>query len=457
MIDNERIEPLNDNEEIDGDYVVYWMQKSQREEYNHALEFAIKKGNELELPVIVYFGITEDFPEANERHYHFMLEGLQETEESLEQRNIQMVIREEPPVQGILEIVEDAALVVVDKGYLKVSRSWREKVAHKSDCPLIEVETDVIVPVETVTDKEEYAARTIRPKINEKLDKFLKPVEKRKVKKGSLDYSFDSISLQDIDKIISKLDINQEVEPSNHYSGGLTEAKKLLKTFVDDKLEKYSDYSNDPSKDYLSHLSPYLHFGQISPLYVALQISEESGEGADDYLEQLIIRRELAINFVHFNPEYDDLNCVPDWAKETLEKHEEDEREYVYSLEEFEEAKTHDPYWNAAQLEMINSGKMHGYMRMYWGKKILEWSETPEKAYETALTLNNKYELDGRDPNGYAGVAWCFGNHDQGWKERPIYGKVRYMSSSGLERKFNIDKYVEKIQKISNQSIKEEK
>ncbi len=456
MIDNERIEALNDKEEVDGDYFVYWMQRSQREEYNHALEFAIQKGNELELPVIVYFGITDDFPGANERHYHFMLEGLQETEKSLSQRNIQTVIRKESPEQGILEIAEDAALTIVDKGYLKVSRLWREKVARKIDCPLIEVETDVIVPVEEVTDKEEYAARTIRPKINDELDKFLKPVKKRKVENSSLDYSFESISLQDIDKIISELDINHEVEPSDYYSGGSSEAKKLLKTFVDEKLEGYSNYSNDPSEDYISHLSPYLHFGQISPLYIALKISEKSGEGAEEYLEQLIIRRELAINFTHFNPEYDDLTCIPDWAKETLEEHKNDKREYVYSSEEFEKAKTHDPYWNAAQLEMIETGKMHGYMRMYWGKKILEWSETPEKAYEIALNLNNKYELDGRDPNGYAGVAWCFGNHDQGWKERPIYGKVRYMSSSGLERKFNIGKYVEKIEKISKQSIKEE-
>jgi deoxyribodipyrimidine photo-lyase len=198
---------------------------------------------------------------------------------------------------------------------------------------------------------------------------------------------------------------------------------------------------NDPNENYVSNLSPYLHFGQISPLYIALQISRSSGKAVDAFLEELIIRRELSMNFIHFNPKYDSFSGLPAWAKMTLLEHQEDPRKYLYTREELEKALTHDPYWNAAQKEMVITGKMHGYMRMYWGKKILEWTATPQQAFDTALYLNNKYELDGRDPNGFTGVAWCFGKHDRPWARRPIFGNIRYMSEDGLKRKFDADKY----------------
>ncbi len=455
MVIEERIEKFDKNKDISGDYILYWMQKAQRAEYNHALDFAIDKGNELGKPILVYFGITDEFPDANERHYRFMLEGLRETINSLKDKNIQLVLEHNSPEEGIIEMAEDAALVVMDKGYLDIEKSWRKEVAKEIDCPFFEVETDAVVPVEEASEKEEYAARTIRPKINNQLDKYLKKLNEKSPEKSSLEYSFKSFSLDDLDKAMSKLNIDDDVQKTDYYSGGLSEAKNLLDSFVKKKLSKYPDHSNDPSMDYLSNMSPYLHFGQISPLYIALKISETEKQGKEEYLEQLIIRRELAINFTHYNSDYDSLDCLPDWAKETLKEHRDDEREYTYSLREFEEAKTHDPYWNAAQTEMVETGKMHGYMRMYWGKKILEWSETPTKAYRTAIHLNNKYELDGRDPNGYAGVAWCFGKHDQGWKERPVYGKVRYMSASGLERKFDISKYVDDVEKITEENIRD--
>ena len=192
-------------------------------------------------------------------------------------------------------------------------------------------------------------------------------------------------------------------------------------------------------------MSPYLHFGQISPVFIAQNILRSGSLSAAAYLEELIVRRELAINFVHYNPLYDDYAGLPAWAKKTLSVHSEDRREYSYGFSTFESARTHDPYWNSAQQEMVITGKMHGYMRMYWGKKILEWSETPEEAYQTALTLNNRYELDGRDPNGYAGVAWCFGKHDRPWKERPVFGTIRYMNAAGLNRKFDAGRYAATI------------
>ncbi|MFX1603429.1 MAG: deoxyribodipyrimidine photolyase, partial [Promethearchaeota archaeon] len=254
----------------------------------------------------------------------------------------------------------------------------------------------------------------------------------------------DSLDLSNIDRLLESLDIDRSVGPAPDFHGGAERAKKALDDFTKRKLDEFHNSRNDPSKDCLSNLSPYLHFGQISPLFIALHVQRADHPGAESFLEELIIRRELSMNFVYFNREYDSIECLPRWARTTLDEHKSDPREHKYTSKEFELAETHDSYWNAAQTEMVKTGKMHGYMRMYWGKKILEWSRTPEIAYRTALHLNNKYELDGRDPNGYAGVAWCFGKHDRAWGERPIFGKVRYMSARGLERKFDIESYVRK-------------
>ena len=215
-------------------------------------------------------------------------------------------------------------------------------------------------------------------------------------------------------------------------------------------MPDYPKLRNDPILDYQSSLSPYLHFGQISPVYVALRIldSNASIEAKEAYLEEIVVRRELAVNYVQHNENYDNFNGLPEWAKRTLGSHKNDQREYLYNLRELENAETHDPYWNAAQNEMRITGKMHGYMRMYWGKKIVEWTENPEIAFNMALYLNNKYELDGRDPNGFAGIAWCFGKHDRPWKERPVFGNVRYMNENGLRRKFDADKYIEKVKQL---------
>ncbi|MGH4050770.1 MAG: hypothetical protein ACREVX_05370 [Clostridium sp.] len=215
--------------------------------------------------------------------------------------------------------------------------------------------------------------------------------------------------------------------------GGTSKAKLLLEDFISNKLSDYCELKNEPSEGYSSNLSPYLYFGQISPLYIYRRLIDVYVEDKKAFLEKLIIRRELSMNFVYYNNEYDTYNSLPNWAKNTLEKHSLDEREFIYSREQLEQAKTHDPYWNAAQKEMSFTGKMHGYMRMYWGKKILEWSKTPEEAFSTAIYLNNKYLLDGRDANGFAGVAWCFGKHDRAWGERSIFGSVRFMNDKGLK------------------------
>ena len=449
MIQKERIKLLNQKGVNKGKYVLYWMQASQRTEYNHALEYAISKANELRQPIIVFFGITDHFPEGNERHYYFMLEGLREVKQSLQDRGIQMVIKHQSPELGAVQLGAKASLAVVDRGYLKIQKYWREYAAERMDCPLIQVESDVIVPVEEASSKEEYAAATFRPKMNKKLDHFLIPLKPTGPLVHSFSLDFDHFNIDDIGKAISKLRIDRSVQKAKDYHGGHQEARKHLQTFLESKLDRFPELRNDPTLDYLSQMSPYLHFGQISPLFIALKALETKSPGTEAFLEELIVRRELSMNFVFYNEQYDSYKAVPEWAKKTLGVHQKNKRQYNYTQEELELAKTHDPYWNAAQEEMVIKGKMHGYMRMYWGKKIIEWSKTPEEGFHAALYLNNKYELDGRDPNGFTGVAWCLGKHDRPWGERPIFGNVRYMNDKGLKRKFDADEYVRMMNKLN--------
>ena len=448
MIEAERIQFLNDEDARRGDYVLYWMQHSQRATWNHALEYAIREATARKVPVLAVFGITQRFPEANARSYAFMLEGLRETEQALRDRGIRLIVRLKPPVDAVRALVDDAALVVTDRGYLRIERDWRERLARRLPCRLVQVEGDVVVPVETTSEKEEYAAYTIRPKIEEQRDAFLVGLEETSLERDSLDFTHDGVSLDEVGALLHRMRINRSANKVDTFRGGSSQAQALLDDFIASKLHRYSEARNEPSEDYVSHMSPYLHFGQISPIEIARRVRGADGvdeENVESYLEELIVRRELSMNFCTYNEDYDSLTCLPDWAKETLEAHADDGREYVYDLQAFEAGETHDPYWNAAQREMVLTGKMHGYMRMYWGKKILEWTASPEQAYGIALELNNRYELDGRDPNGFAGIAWCFGKHDRAWAEREIYGKVRYMSAGGLERKFDIDSYVDQV------------
>ena len=428
------------------------MQSSQRTENNLALIYAILRANKLNKPVIAFFGFTQTYPEANLRHYTFMLEGLKEVKDSLEEIGIKTIILKKSPEQGLVEPAKDCSLIVVDRGYLKVIKGWYKFVAEKVSCPLIQIEDNVAVPVEIASEKEEYSAFTIRPKILKKRERYLLKHNKSKPYRNSLDIKFASSDLKNIGELSSDPIMDKSVKPVTHLKGGASEANKHLEDFITNKLTDYPEQKNNPNIDCLSNLSPYLHFGQISPIYIALKISDAtvSKEAKEAYLEEVIIRRELAVNYINFNQNYDSFNGLPEWVKRTLLSHRKDPRKYMYSLEELENAKTHDPYWNAAQNEMRYMGKMHGYMRMYWGKKLIEWTDNPETAFKIALHLNNKYELDGRDPNGYAGVAWCFGKHDRPWKERPIFGLVRYMNSEGLRRKFDADKYVSKIEKLGN-------
>jgi deoxyribodipyrimidine photo-lyase len=448
MIHPSRIQPLNSRSIQDGRYVLYWMQASQRVECNHALEYAVGEANGRNLPVVVIFGLTEQFPEANLRHYAFMLEGLEEVRRGLYNRGIRFALLRRSPELAATAMAEEAALVVADRGYLRIQRQWRNHVAKNAPCAVVQVESEAVVPVETASPKEEYTAGTLRPKLQRILEGYLVPLKERTVRKDSLSLRLDTDAEGDLTALLKKMKIDRSVSPVKIFRGGTARASALLEEFVAKKIRHYDEFRNDPGLDYCSHLSPYLHFGQISPLAVALRVSGERSVPAaarESFLEELIVRRELSMNFVFYNDRYDEYECLPDWARKTLAEHEKDRREYIYGPEEWERAETHDPYWNAAQREMMITGKMQNYMRMYWGKKILEWSRTPAEAFRTAITLNNRYELDGRDPNGFAGVAWCFGKHDRAWSERKVFGKIRYMNDAGLKRKFNMDAYLKKV------------
>lgn len=449
MIDGERITPLNSRAPVKGGYVLYWMQQAQRFDFNHALQYAVQEADRHDLGVVVAFCLVDDYPGANLRHYAFMMEGLRETVPRFREAGMQCLIVRGRPEDVIPLLSRDACLVVVDRGYLRHQVLWRTRVAARIECPLVQVESDIVVPVETASPKAEYAARTIRLKIHRHRERFLRPLETRVPRRSSLGCVPAGIEELPGERSPEALNVDRTAAPVGaFFTGGPTRGRVLFQAFLRDKLGSYVQHHNQPQTDDCSCMSMYLHFGQVSPLDLALQaleLDDDLPEDVDAFLEELIVRRELAINFVRYTGEYDSFSCLPAWARKTLERHGADRRPQVYSTEELDGASTHDTYWNAAMTEMKVTGFMHNYMRMYWGKKILEWRRTPQEAWATLLELNNRYFLDGRDPSSYAGAGWVFGLHDRPWGERGIYGTVRTMTASGLERKCDIRAYVEKV------------
>ncbi|MCF8240706.1 MAG: deoxyribodipyrimidine photo-lyase [Melioribacteraceae bacterium] len=423
--------------------VIYWMQRDQRVNDNWALIYSLKKARENNTPLIVVFNLVDNFLEATFRQYDFMLKGLKEVEASLHEKNIPFYLLTGLPEINIPKLIDETAagLLVSDFNPLKIVRSWKRDVAKKINIPFHEVDAHNVVPCLFVSGKEEFAAYTIRPKITRLLNEFLDDfpsIEKQ-------NHLSKQLQKNDWQKVYEQLRINFDVRKIDWLIPGEFQAHNQLAFFIESKIEKYNEERNDPTKDAISNMSPYLHFGQISAQRIAIEIQKFNGneESKNSFLEELIVRRELADNFCYFNNNYDSFEGFRNWAKGTLNNHLKDEREYLYNLDEFENASTHDPLWNAAQNEMRVKGKMHGYMRMYWAKKILDWSISPGKALQIANHLNDKYELDGRDPNGYTGTAWSIGGiHDRAWAERPVFGKIRYMNYNGCKRKFDVDKYI---------------
>lgn len=451
-VEETRLKPLNTRPARGGRWVLYWMQQSQRAHGSAALEYAVQRANAARLPLVACFGLMDDYPEAHLRHYRFMLEGLRETQAALRERGVALVVRRCSPPHGVaLELAGEAALVVCDRGYLRHQKKWREALSEAAPCEVVQVEADVVVPVEVASNKAEFAARTLRPKIHKQWEPYLRELAPTPLERDSLGLGLEGLALEDVDSVLQGLKLDNSVPAVHHlFRGGTREARRHLHQFLSTQLPHYEESRPRPERSCVSYVSMYLHFGQLSPVEVALAArqAKASPESRDSFLEELIVRRELAMNYAEFNPRYDQYEALPEWARRTLDKHRQDRRPHRYGPTELERARTHDPYWNAAMREMRYTGYMHNMMRMYWGKKILEWSDTPEQAYATTLALNNKYFLDGRDANSYTNVGWLFGLHDRPWGEREIFGTVRYMAASGLDRKADMKDYVAKVDRL---------
>jgi deoxyribodipyrimidine photo-lyase len=442
----------------EGRCVVYWMQRAQRGVDNHAVDVAVKLANALELPLVVYFAAISNFPHANLRHYAFLNQGLRDVEEDLAERGIAFVMRRSPNESHERFFADvGAAIVIGDENPMREPERWRQKLAAQLKIPFWTVDTDVVVPSKLI-ERAQYGAYTIRPRLYRLLPDYMHPYENLKVDrewKRPKGFYADSVR-EDITR--GWKDLDRSVLPVEAWTGGAHAAQKRLQHFVKSMLADYETKRSRPEVDGSSCLSPYLHFGHIGPLTIALAVEAAVRKNArlrparDAYFNELIVWRELAVNFVRYTKNYDSHECAEPWAKQTISEHERDEREYVYKLSELEGARTHDDLWNAAQLQMLHHGWMHNVMRMYWAKKILEWTPDIATAMRYAIHLNDKYFLDGRDPNGYAGVAWAIlGKFDRAWNERPIFGKIRYMSGASTGRKFDSKRYMQQMQVLPTQ------
>ena len=450
---NERVVQLNDADvNKSARYVLYWMQMYKRVDFNHALIWAIRKANELMLPLVVYEGLKYYYPWASDRLHTFILEGVEEKREQFAKLGVRYIFYlqkdADSPKQTVAKLAKDAALIITDDYPCFIIPEHNQQIAERAKVPVHVVDSNGIVPMSKF-DKEEYAAYTIRPKIRELLPNYLKPLSNESVEIDGTTIDVDCpetiVTSENIPQLVSECNIDHSVAPSERYRGGSSNGRKRLTKFVEEILPDYDKTRNKSEIDGSSRLSPYLHFGFLSPLEIALAVGESDAPEAskDAFLEELIVRRELSFNFTRHNANYDSLSSLPTWVQKTMREHANDERQFTYSLDQLEVGETHDELWNAAQREMVATGEMHNYLRMLWGKNVIAWSPSYEIAFETLVHLNNKYCLDGRDPNSYAGILWCFGKHDRPWMERPVFGTIRYMTSASTGKKFDSRKYIE--------------
>jgi len=434
----------------DAKCVVYWMQRAVRIVDNPALDIAIEAANLLDLPVVVYFSVIPNYPNANLRHYHFLQQGLRDVAEDAAERGVGFVVRRHPDnsLEAFLDEVH-AALLIGDENPCREPERWRKVLAKRLKLPYWTVDADVVVP-SRVFDRSFVLLHHFRPHLKREMPEYLvkpsniKPDHEWKPKKSLQNFDLSC----DITAGFTKLD--RTIKPVDTFTGGTHAALKRLEQFVNLELKDYEEKRNHPETNGTSRLSPYLHFGNIGPLTIALSVEEAIKAGkaspstGEKFLDELIGWRELAVLFVRHEPNYDNWECAAPWARKTLLEHAADPRPHRYTLEQLERGETYDELWNAAQKQMVNTGWMHNYMRMYWGKKILEWAPDPARAFEWAVMLNDKYELDGRDLNGYAGIAWAIvGRHDRPWFDRPVFGLVRTMTGASTAKKFDAAKYIQ--------------
>ena len=429
--------------------VVCWMQRAMRIADNPALDVAIEAGNLLGLPVVVYFQIIPNYPNANLRHYHFLAQGLRDVADDAAEREVGFVVRRSPgsSLEAFLEETE-AALLIGDENPCREPERWRSVLAKRLKLPFWTVDADVVVP-SRVFGRSFALLHHFRPHLRAELPKYL--VAPRKVTPVRPWKPWKALRSFDLSRDISDgfTKLNRRIKPVDSFTGGTHAALRRLKAFVELDLKNYEEARNRPELSGTSRLSPWLHFGNIGPLTVALAVEGAARQGtaqaaaAEKFLDELIGWRELAALFVRHEPNYDNWECAAPWARKTLTEHAGDPRPHRYVLSQLERGETSDELWNAAQRQMVDTGWMHGYIRMYWAKKILEWAPNPATAFDWAVTLNDRYELDGRDPNGYAGIAWAIvGRHDRPWFNRPIFGLVRPMTGASTAKKFDAEGYI---------------
>ena len=429
--------------------IVYWMQRAMRIAGNPALDVAIEAANLLGLPVVVFFSVIPNYPNANLRHYHFMQQGLRDVAEDAAERGVGFVLRRAPDnsLEAFLEHV-GAALLVGDENPCREPERWRGVLAKRLKLPYWTVDADVVVP-SRIFGRDYFLLHHFRPHLHRELPNYLvpsrepRPQHAWKPSKPPASYPLD----QDITAGFDKLD--RSIKPVDTFTGGTHAALSRLREFAEYDLARYAAQRNHPEVKGTSRLSPYLHFGNIGPIAIALACDEAVKQGRataaarESFLNELIGWRELSVLFVRYNPNYDNWECAEPWARKSLLEHARDVRSTRYTLAQLERAETHDELWNAAQREMVEGGWMHNYMRMYWGKKILEWAPDPATAFDWAVILNDRYELDGRDPNGYSGIAWAIvGKHDRPWFDRPIFGTIRSMTAGSTSKKFDSASYI---------------
>lgn len=446
MVDHKRIVYARDGVSTPGP-VVYWMSRDQRADDNWALLHAQESALERKVPLGVVFCLVPEYLGATIRHYGFMLRGLEGVAGRLAEKGIRFFLLVGDPEMEIPRFVGEQGVsrLVADFNPLRIKERWDRKVAEGITVPFAVVDAHNIVPCPIASSKREFGAHTFRPKIRKALPEFLTDFP------PLCEHPFPwkgKPERMDWEQLRKELRVDRSVGEISRIEPGERAARRTLRDFLENRLASCYVSRNDPVINCQSNLSPYFHFGQLAPQRAALASQRFDGNftALESFLEELIVRRELSDNFCRYNPDYDRPSCFPAWARETLERHRHDQRAFLYGREHFESSETHDPLWNAAQEEMVKYGKMHGYLRMYWAKKILEWSASPEQAMETAIYLNDRYELDGRDPNGYAGIAWSMGGvHDRPWPERPVYGKIRSMTYQGCKKKFDVEGYIRRV------------
>jgi len=427
--------------------VIYWMSRDQRAADNWALLWAQQEAIIREKPLLVVFCLVTDYPGANLRHYLFLLRGLQELPERLAARSIGFRLLTAAPPEALASLVRecDAHALVCDFDPLRIKRVWLKQLLKSIAVPVWEVDAHNIIPAWQTSRKKEYGAYTIRPKIHRLLPDYLTDFPQLVYHPYALTQSVSGHETVDVAGLVEGV-VDRTVSGVSWCLPGEDAAQQSMQDALLNKLPGYALNRNDPCRDGQSGLSPYLHFGHLSPQRLAFAVQHSNLPEADRtaFLEELVVRRELADNFCLYEPDYDQFTGFHTWAQITLNAHRSDSREYLYDLAQFDQGKTHERLWNVCQQELVRTGKLHGYLRMYWAKKILEWSASPEEALSIAIHLNDRYSLDGRDPNGYTGIAWSIGGiHDRAWQERSVFGKIRYMNERGCRRKFDVDRFID--------------